>query len=167
MEEASRGVAGEGSRGWSPLPDSPVDRLQVNDMSATLGIHENGDGAWAALIQLVRQLLVELTGAPAAAIALEADGANAALVHRGSNPLRLDLSSLAVRAVHWRGSESQGVWTTQLPASTDEVVAESGWRLALSLDTGFESQPGDRVVVRATFAAYDGERMVPVSVQQP
>jgi hypothetical protein len=168
LEKASRGAVGEGSREWSPLPDSPVDRLQVNGASATLGIHDNGDGAWAALIRLVRQLLVELTGAPDAAIALEgdADGGDAALVHQGSNPLRVDLSNLSVRAVHWRGSDSLDTWTTDVPSSTEEVVAESGWRLALPLDPGFDARSGDRVVVRATFAAHDGEHMVPVSVQQ-
>ena len=165
LEEASRGAVGEGSREWSPLPDSPVDRLQVNVASATLGIHDNGDGAWAALIQLVRQLLVDLTGVPAAAIALEADGGGAALVHRGSNPLRVDLSNLSVRAVHWRGSDALDTWTTDVPSLKEEVVAESGWRFALPMNPGFKSRPGDRVVVRATFAAHDGERMVLVSVQ--
>jgi hypothetical protein len=165
LDEASRGATGEGSREWSLLPDSPVDRLQLDGVTATLGIHENGDGAWAAPIRLVRQLLVDLTDSPAAAIALEGDSARAALVHRGGNPLRVDLSNLSVRAVHWRGSDSQATWATDASYSTGEVIAEPGWRLALPLDTGFELQPGDRVVIRATFAAHDGEQMVPVSVQ--
>jgi hypothetical protein len=163
--EAAHAAAEEGSREWSPLPDSPVDRVQVSGVSATLGIHENGDGAWPALIRLVRDLLVDLTGLPSAAIALEGNGGGAELVHRGTNPLRLDLSSLSIRAVHWRGDDSQGTWTTDAPSSQD-VLADAGWRLTLPLDHGFEPRPGDRIVVRATFAAHDGERMVPVSVQQ-
>jgi hypothetical protein len=166
LEEAARSAVREGSRQWSPLPDSPVDHLEVNSATATLGLHDKGDGAWATLIQLVRPLLADLTAAPAAAISLEGDGVGAALVHQGSNPLRVDLSNLSVRAAHWRGGESLQTWTSEDLSTQEEVVAESGWRFALPIDPGFESRSGDRVVVRATFAAYDGERMVPVSVQQ-
>jgi len=130
-------------------------------VSATLGIHDAGDGAWAALIQVVRPLLADLTRSPLAAIALH----DAELVHQGTDALRLDLSSLAVRAVHWRDSDSLGTWNGQVPDLGDDVEAGPGWRQALPLDHGFALQPGDRLAVRATFDAFDGEESVPVSVQ--
>jgi hypothetical protein len=160
LEDASKRASVEGSRTWTISPDSPVDRLDVDGVNATLGIHDAGDGAWAALIQVVRPLLADLTRAPLAAIGLE----DAALVHQGTDALRLDLSDLAVRAVHWRESNSLGTWSAQVPGS-GEVEAKPGWRQPVPLDHGFALQPGDRLAVRATFAAFDGEESVPVSVQ--
>jgi hypothetical protein len=121
------------------------------------------EGAWATLIQVVRPLLAELTHSPLAAIELRGNG-GAELVHQGTDALRPDLSSLGVRAVHWRNSDSAGHMDNTRRRLKD-VEASSGWRQALPLDYGFALQPGDRLAVRATFAAYDCDDSVPVSVQ--
>jgi hypothetical protein len=165
---ASKRAAGEGSRTWLVSPDSPVDKFEVDGVNATLGIHHQGEGAWQDLAALVRPLLRELTASPLAAIALEVDG-GAKLVHQGTEPLTLDLSTLTVRADHWRDSQSLARWTAPSPSATThgEVVAKPGWKLQLPFEHGFDVQPGDRVTADVTFTAHDGNRLIPVGLQTP
>ena len=110
LTEAAKRAAAEGSRKWRVIPDSPVDRFEVSGAEALLGMRDPGEGAWQELIGLVRPLLDELTRTPLAAIALQLDG-GAALVHLGTEPLRLDLSDLAVRANQRRESLSEASWS--------------------------------------------------------
>jgi hypothetical protein len=168
LDDAANRAVAEGSRTWLVTPDSPVDTFDVDGVTAKLGIHNPGEGAWKDLAQLVRPLLRELTASPLAAIALEVDG-GAKLVHQGTEPLTLDLSALAVRADHWRDGQSLTRWTpSSSPAAVQgEVAAQPGWNLELPFEHGFDMQPGDRVTVDVTFAAHDGERLIPVGLQTP
>ena len=165
LTEAAAGAVGAGSRSWLISPDSPVDRLEVDGSTATLGIHEGGEGPWKVLVDLVRPLLGELTYAARAAIAVdvEVDG-GATLVHRGTDRLRLDLSRLAVRAFHWRDGQSEGAWTADA-VDRGEVDAGPEWTLELPFDHGFDVKAGDRVTASVSFAAHDGERFIPVGLQ--
>jgi hypothetical protein len=165
LSEAAKRAAGEGSRTWLVTPDSPVDVFDVDGASATLGIHDPGEGAWKDLAGLVRPLLGELTASPLAAIALEVDN-GATLVHVGTEPLTVDLSTRAIQAVHWRDGQSEARWTAS-ETGPGEVVASPGWRLALPVEHGFKLRAGDRLTVQVTFAAHDGERLIPVSLQTP
>lgn len=165
LSDAAKRAAAQGSRTWLVSPDSPVDRFEVDGASATLGIHDPGEGAWEAFASLVRPLLGELTASPLAAIALDVT-AGPALLHQGSEPLTLDLSHLTVRIVHWRDGQSEGRWTAP-ETDAGEVAAGQGWRLRLPFEHGFALEAGDRLTVQATFAAFDGERLVPVSLQTP
>lgn len=165
LSDAAKRAAAEGSRTWLVSPDSPVDEFEVDGAMATLGIHDPGEGAWEACAALVRPLLGELTASPLAAIALEVTG-GPALYHQGREPLTLDLSHLTVRAVHWREGQSQGRWTAP-ETDRGEVGAGPGWRLRLPFDHGFALEAGDRLTVQATLAAFDGDRLVPVSLQTP
>jgi hypothetical protein len=163
LREAGRRAAQEGSQTRVVEPDSPVDQIAVDGATATLGVDDPGEGAWQTLAALLRPLLRDLTRSPVAAIALHVDG-GATLVHEGVSPLRLDVSSLAVRAMLWRNSQSEGRWSAP-PLGLGEVVAEPGWQLSLPFDHGFTLHPGDRLIVTVTFRAQDGERSVPVSLQ--
>jgi hypothetical protein len=164
LTEAAQRAAAEGSRKWRVTPDSPVDRFEVDGADATLGVRDAGDGAWQALAGLVRPLLGELTRTPVAAIALQVDR-GATLVHQGTEPLRLDLSTLAVRADQWRDDQLEATWMSTPKATSGEVVAESGWRLDVPFEHGFDLRPGDRVTANVTFAAHDGAQLIPVSLQ--
>jgi hypothetical protein len=166
LSEAAQRAKAEGSRTWLVSPDSPVDRFDVDGINATLGIHHHGEGAWKDLVAQVRPLLRELTASPLAAIALELADGGAQLVHQGTEPLTLDLSTLTVRADHWRDGHSLARWTAPSPATAQgEVVAEPGWKLDLPFEHGFDVRPGDRVTADVTFAARDGDRLVPVGLQ--
>jgi len=162
---AAKRAADEGSQTRVVTPDSPVDRFGADGAGATLGIHDRGEGAWEVLAGLVRPLLKKLTASPVAAIALQVDD-GATLVHQGTEPLRLDLSRLAVRADHWRGSDSAGRWTSP---ETDEgdVVASPGWQLSLPFEHGLDLRASDRLSVHVSFAAYDRDQLIPVSLQSP
>jgi hypothetical protein len=77
--------------------------------------------------------------------------------------LRLDLSDLAVHATQRRESVSEATWSAP-PAEHGEIVAKPGWRLQLPFEHGFELRSGDRVTANVTFAADDGEHLIPVSL---
>ena len=158
-------AAGEGSRKWNIRPDSPIDQIEADGATATLGIHDSGDGGWATLAGLVRPMLKELTESPIAAIALEIDDGTR-LVHKGTKALRLDFSKLTVRAFHWRGSGTEAQWTS-VAKSADVVSAGPGWRLDLPFDHGFAIEEGDRVTVTVTFSVWDEDRLVAVGLQSP
>lgn len=164
---AAEAAAAEGARTWPILPDSPVDRIVVGAAEARLGMREPAEGAWADLVASLRPLLKELTAHPAAAIALEVDGgAGARLVHLGPDELRIDLSELSIEAVHWWSDEAVGSWDTNAPGGS-ELTVGPGWSLALPFGHGFELHEGDRVAVQVAFAAYDGDRWIPVALQTP
>lgn len=165
LSAAAKRAAAEGSRTWLVSPDSAVDQFEVDGARATLGIHDPGEGAWEAFAALVRPQLTKLTASPLAAIALDVSG-NPALVHHGREPLTLDLSDLKVRIVHWRDGQSVGRWTGT-ETDKDDVAAGPGWRLPLPFEHGFILEAGDRLSVQTTFAAFDGDRLVPVSLQTP
>jgi len=165
LGEAAARAAGVGSGAWLVRPDSPVDTIDVDGAEATLGIHDEGDGAWETLVGLVRPLLKELTASPEAAIALDVDG-GATLVHLGTQPLPVDLSTVELRAVHWRDDEALAEWSATI-SEPDEVAARPGWRLALPFQHGFDLEADDRLTVGVTFAVHDGDRLVPVGLQTP
>jgi hypothetical protein len=166
LTEAAQRAAAEGSRKWRVIPDSPVDRFEVQGAEAILGMRDAGEGAWRELIGLVRPLLDELTSAPLAAIALHLD-AGATLVHQGTEPLRLDLSDLAMRANQRREGLSEATWSAPRAVEYGEVVATPEWRLELPFEHGFEVRSGDRVTADVTFAAHDGKELIPVSLHAP
>ena len=139
-----------------------MDRLEVLGAEAILGMRDAGEGAWRELLGLVRPLLDELTSAPLAAIALQLN-TRATLVHQGTEPLRLDLSDLAMRANQRRDGLSEATWSAP-PADYGEVVATPGWRLELPFEHGFEVRSSDRVTADVTFAAHDGNELLPVSL---
>jgi hypothetical protein len=165
LSAAAEQAAAAGSQTRLVSPDSPVDRLRVGDAEATLGIRDLGEGAWRTLAALVRPLLKELTTSPVAAIDLDV-GDEAKLVYEGSESLQVDLATLALEAVQWRGDDAVARWKAQDHAE-EELIAGPGWSRELPFDHGFELQEGDRISVRATFAARRGERWVPVSLQTP
>ena len=153
----------EGSRSWTVAPDSPEDRIEVDGVEATLGLHDQGDGAWKELLGRLRPLLGELTYSPRAAIKLEV-GDDAVLVGQGPEALKIDLSRLSVRADHWRDGESLGSWEAS-DQDLGAVETGPGWQLRLPFEHGFDVGPGDRLIVRVGFAAYDGDELVPVGLQ--
>ncbi len=165
LAAAAKRAAAGGSLTSVISPDSPVDRIQVDGVTATLGIHDSGEGSWSDIAKPLRALLKDLTESPDAAIALEVDG-GAKLVHRGTKPLELDLSKLTIKAVQWRGGSTEAQWAGRV---TDRGVesASLGWSLELPFDHGFAIRDGDRITATVTFSARDKDRLVPVSLQTP
>jgi hypothetical protein len=154
-----------------PLPGSVIERVILGDgVNARLGIHDEPDGPWGALLARLRQLLADLTAHPQAALKLTvtAKGDAARLAHLGDQPLRLDLSGLAIRAVLWEGYKNLGDWRYSGPAEWEgDIVAEPGWSLELPFAHGHAVRPSMEVVAYVTLAAYDGRRLVPIGLESP
>lgn len=163
LDAAAQKAAAEGSRSWVALPDSPVDRVQVDAAEATLGMRDSAEGAWGELARRLRPMLHDLTSSPRAAIALEvADGAR--LVHLGQEELEVDLSKLALEAVQWRGDDAEARWEAR-PAALGGLTVGPGWTQELPFDHGFDLQEGDRISLLVTFDGRAGRRWIPVSLQ--
>jgi hypothetical protein len=159
---ASAAAISEGSRTWKVLPDSPVDTVSVDGVSATAGIRDPAEGAWGELFAVLRPMLGELTQFPVAALALEV-APGPSVVHLGRDPLDIDLTNLGLRAVHWRGDEAIARWSEQV--NEGEALAAPGWRLQLPFQHGFDALSGDRITFYATFAVDHDGRSEPVSLQ--
>ena len=149
-------------------PGSAVANIQIGDVNAKMGIHDEPEGPWGELLPHLSELLRELTASPQAALGIfiAKDGMSATLDHLGSEPLSVSLAELTVRAVLWDGYLKTGDWF----APTDEVIyeesieAETGWQFNLPFAHGFEVGEGNRVVAYVTLSIADGELMVPVKL---
>jgi hypothetical protein len=138
-----------------PEAAEEVLELAAADPVSIAGLVE-GPGGWERLAAAARRLLDRLTDFPRAAVAVRPGE----LVHRGADPLRLDLGTIAVRATAWRGYyEPAGDWSGVVEGP-GEVEAGPGWRFGLPV--GLEAA-GDVVVhLTADFAVLSGQTRVPV-----
>jgi hypothetical protein len=156
-----------GNLSLTPKPDGALETITVDSARASLGANDDPDGPWQPLINHLRQLLGDLTAQPRAAIAarVEPDGASARLEHLGTEPLRLDLTALTVRAVLWQNYTTRGDWRAPNAGLPGETTAAPGWSLDLPFDHGFTVQEGTSVRVYVTFGAFNDTVLVPVSVE--
>lgn len=162
----ARAAAAAGDLVVQPFPDDAIERVELDGARAEMGGGSQLDGAWAPLVARLHRLLDELTAWPLAAVALQVDqgGRRAALVHRGTRPLRLDLSKLAARAVLW----GPDWWLLEDWRSGDggaisgPVVAGPSWSLELPFEHRFEPGPDRMLQAFAELAII--ERDLPVSV---
>jgi hypothetical protein len=171
LQAAAAAAAAAGDLRITPVPDAAIETFQVGGVRATMGAHDTPQGPWLDLVKPLRQLLGKLAAFPVAAIALEVspNGRSARLVHRGAETLRIDLGDLGVRAVLWRDFVPEANWRASGEQIGDRgsVRATPGWSLELPFDHGFECAPGDKVVAYVTFAAFEGDAAVLVSLQTP
>jgi hypothetical protein len=158
-----KNAAAAGDFSKPPSPDGSVDLVDIDGGHASLGSNDYAEGAWATLLDHLRQLLDDLMAKPRAAIGIDVDrdGRKARLVHLGDKPIAIDLSGLSVRAVLWgRGYRKLGDWSSSSKvAGSSPVEAGQSWNVALPLDHDFKLGK-DRVLhVYATFAVTeDGQR---------
>ena len=168
LRQAAQAAAQAGPLDRELLPDSAVETLQVDEVAARLGQTDQPEGAWGDLVAQCRALLTRLLDAPQAVVALEvaAGAAGARLVQRGGQPLHLDLSRLAVRAILGGGYyEQRGQWHWQAPpGGPRRVAAGPGWSLDLSFAHGFTPRADEVVHTYVTLAAYDQDGLVDVSL---
>ena len=152
-------------------PDAPAETIETREARADVGIHDKPTNAWGPLIARLRQLLLDLTHYPKAALALSisADGQRVQLVHQGNQPLRLDLSAVTLKAALWKPAESITVaeWTGQPQNLGGMVNAGSGWSLDVPFKPDFSKSAGTAVKVSATLTAFDGDSARPVALSTP
>lgn len=152
-------------------PDAPAETIETREARADVGIHDKPDNAWGPLIARLRQLLLDLTRYPQAALALtlSADGQRVQLVHQGDQPLRLDLSAVTLKAALWKPAESITVaeWTGQPQNLGGMVNAGPGWTLDVPFNPNFSKIAGSAVKVSATLTAFDGDSARPAALSTP
>jgi hypothetical protein len=187
LVEDARAAAAAGDLDVQPFPDDALERVELDGARAEMGGASQVGGAWAPLVARLHRLLDELTDQPLAAVALQVErgGRGAALVHRGSRPLNLDLSRLASRAVLWgpnwwlledwrwgaaapggadqkAGGQAPGRAGQEAGAAAGPVVAGPGWSRELPFGHGFE--PGPDRMIQAFAELIVVERDLPVQV---
>jgi hypothetical protein len=165
LRDAVAAVAGAAPPGTPPPPGSPTETLDVAP-HGPVDVAGVDDGAWGELTDRARALLDRMTDFPRAAVALDVEGAgHASLVHRGTEPVDVDLTPATVRHTRWHGYyESADETTDPLPGGT-LVHAEPGWSLELPAARGGE--PGADVTwhLTVTFAIVTPNARVDVELQ--
>ncbi|WP_433379128.1 hypothetical protein ACQPZX_12925 [Actinoplanes sp. CA-142083] len=149
----------------SPVPPPPPDagdevlELEATGPVSIAGISD-GPGDWPRLAAGSRRLLDRLTDFPRAAVTVEpADPSVARLLHRGADPLRLDLGTIAVRATAWVGYyEPAGDWSGVIEGP-GEIEAGPGWTYDIPIGLG------DGPHLAVDFAILSGKTRVPVRVK--
>jgi hypothetical protein len=142
-----------------PVLAQPDSAQEVLELEATGPIPIAG--STDDLATAARQLLDRLTDFPLAAVAVSFVAPDVArLVHRGTNPVRLDLGVVAVRATAWRGYyEPAGDWSGVVEGP-GEVEAGPGWTYDVPLEL---DAAGDVVIHLAVdLAILSGPIRVPV-----
>jgi hypothetical protein len=145
-----------------PVLAQPDSAQEVLELEATGPIPIAG--STDDLATAARQLLDRLTDFPLAAVAVIFVAPDVArLVHRGTDPVRLDLGVVAVRATAWRGYyEPAGDWSGVVEGP-GEVEAGPGWTYDVPLEL---DAAGDVVIHLAVdFAILSGPTRVPVQAR--
>ncbi|WP_030442133.1 hypothetical protein [Actinoplanes subtropicus] len=147
------GSAGSAPPAAPPPPDSGQEMLEL---AATGPIAIAGLGSPLAVA--ARNLLTRLTDFPRAAVAVSHPSPTVArLSHRGTDPIRIDLTTVEWRETAWRGYyESAGDWSG-VAAGPPEVTAGPGWTFDIPI------VPTDAAVhLTADFTILSGSTRVPV-----
>lgn len=124
-----------------PPPGSPVDTVTCGSHTAVLGRHQEGDEAWAAVVEAARRLLVELTASATAALDLRAGEDGLRLVHVGGSALTLDGSGATARAERI-GDDGSVLSEWHLPLAGLPGEAGAGWSLSVDLPHEATNGPG-------------------------
>jgi hypothetical protein len=166
VAELARAAAAAGSTDELMPPDASKVVVSVgDDATARFGDGAPPDGPWTPLAEKLRELLDSELDAPIAAIELviEDDGRSARLVHRGDQPVSLDLSALEVSAVLWMGYyEGMSKWAAEPQQRAGAVVAAPGWSMQLPFDHGLELGTGRTLHASTRFGLAGPDGQIPV-----
>jgi hypothetical protein len=149
-------------------PDAPIETVELGDgTTIELGHRGEVEGPWGELVEHLRRLADDLVDHPAAAIALELaqDERSAGLVHRGPDPVGIDLSAAGISVHAWKGYyEPAGRWLRGPMALDARGAAGRGWRVDLPFDHGLKTGAGRALQVAVDFSLRDGDQWRRVSV---
>ena len=166
--DASRAAATGDAEIRTPI-DGATEVIEVAGATARLGSNEPGPGTWRALVERCRRLVRErVTDDPVAALELVGTLGTASLRHAGTEPLDVDLASIAVQVVRMEANGvPDGRWSAQPPRPAGDGLAESrppvrwvsvgpGWEQPLPFGHGLEPAPGGWLQVRVFLRVRDG-----------
>lgn len=143
-------VGGAGIQAGARMPGGSSETLELpgSDPQSVAGLAD-GDDPWSALADAARALLDRMADFPSAAVGLEMAGPDRArLVHRGTDPVLLDLATVSVGATAWRGYyEPAGDWAG-VTTGPERVQAVPGW--SFDLPIGLDVPAGDDITLHVT-----------------
>lgn len=146
-----------------PPPGAATETLELPGRDPVVVSGVGSDGPLGGLVSDARRLLdVTMLNRPRAAVALEV-GRSARLVHRGRDPLTLDLAAVTVQAHHWRGYYEPAGSATEV-LTGDRVEAGPGWTLDLPAITA-PAGPDITTHLTVDLGIVSGDTVVPVQAQ--
>jgi hypothetical protein len=150
--------------------DGATEVVEAAGRTGQFGSNEKPPVPWKALVDRLRTLLDgEVLEHPVAALEVVATTRTARLGHIGTEPLDVDVASVAVRAVRLdEGGAVLGRWNGSLGPVADEdtkaaagaaqrVTAGPGWEQELPFRHGLELAPGDVIQVWVHLRVGDGK----------
>ena len=135
------------------------------DIDSTSVHYQSGappSGRWARLDQVLRDLCDAIVDRPTAAIAIQATDDGAELVHRGGDPIAVDLTGGTFVAIAFTGGDHEEArWEGALEGG--RVTAEPGWSTPVAIG---ELPGGDDMTVHviARFTIGEGRHAKQVEV---
>jgi len=142
-------------------PGSTVVQIDLDGTSTQFGSGSPPPGPWSELDTVLSELCDAIVDRPVAAIAVEPDGDDGyRLVHRGTDPIDVDLSDGTFVAVAWSG------WYAEVGRSEGELTggtetATPGWTVAVPVG----SLPADGENDGEDDVENDGEIVVHVTAR--
>ena len=146
------------------VPRRGATSVQI-DIDSTSVHYQSGappSGRWARLDQVLRDLCDAIVDRPTAAIAIQAAGDGVELVHRGRDPIAVDLTGGTFLAIAFTdGDHEEARWEGTLEGGP--VTAEPGWSTPIAIG---EHPSGDGVTLHviARFTIDEGRHAKQVEV---
>jgi hypothetical protein len=142
-----------------PPPGSTVETLELPDGDPLVVTGVQAGGPLGDLVDRARRLLDEMVDSPRAAVGMDGNQ----LVHRGTDPIELDISAVALRATYWRGYYEPAGNASEMLAG-QRVTAKPGWTLDLP---SMPPPDGDDITTHLTvdFAIVANGNVIPVQAQ--
>lgn len=133
--------------------DATLERIDVGGHEAAIAADLTLEGWWGVLLERCRALLTELCDQPLAAVEIELDDPSAPrLVHRGTEPLVLELIQPAATVSVWRDRAQTGEYRGYADM-IETVHAGPGWQLEIPVPDAHPRR-GDHVIVEVPLDAY-------------
>ncbi len=135
--------------------DGATEDVEAAGRSARMGSNEEPPEPWRALVHALREAIdADAVANPVAALELQAGTRDATISHLGSEPIEVDLGSVAIRVVRLDADGAVlGRWSGRVQPAADDDSGEApaaawtdggpGWTRALPFDHGLELAPGD------------------------
>jgi hypothetical protein len=164
--EAARAATASGpppTSGAAGVLDDAVDELTIDGSTVEVAHGHIPAGPWGEALEAARDLVTDAPNHPVAAIALDVrEPGLLRLVHRGSEPLEVELGSGRFDAMAY-DTDGMPTASTFGPIDLGQVTARSGWTADLAVEP-MVPPPGGRLDVEVSFVADDDGVYVPVSL---
>lgn len=133
-----------------PTPrDGATEVVEAAGHSIRMGSNDPAPPPWRPLVRRLRELAEErVLRDPVAAVELQAGRDGVALVHAGSEGLRLDPTTLGGELIR-AGADGVPLERRPIAAGSGDVVrVDAGWRLDLAAGEPLEFRAGERLIAR-------------------